>query len=212
MDAAGTTRRQGGSADCERPAFVHDAAAKLAEYQQRAEVAGEGDRGFVAELVALQVDVLRRRTAVWEAFRAQGGEGTILRHASRETWCLFLRDATEGKGYRLQYFDADGFHSHSTHETVDTALMRMADDGYVASDPGRLEQLARTSRWADGMEIVHVIAQLGRGRIDWEEADRRVAAIRANRVRATTSLATDGAGDSDVTTSAVVVAVGPRMG
>lgn len=131
--------------------------------------------GEVIQRVQGKISLLTSLLEQLDAF----GMGFTLKHGSMESWGIILPDASDPGRYRWQGFREDGLTGHCTFDTPQLCLGDMLDDGYEHPDPGALDRLAATPKWARGMEVIAVIQACNCGLISWEEANQRHAQIKA---------------------------------
>lgn len=110
------------------------------------------------------------KAIVLKAFETHG-DGLNLRARKDDRWVMILPDVQNIGGYRLQYFDCDGFIAHSCFNSSETALNEAFVEGYINPDPGRLDILAQTDRWKFGMEKNAIIQKLNSNLITWKQAE-----------------------------------------
>lgn len=91
------------------------------------------------------------------------------RHRSRAGWGMVIQDASEAGKWRLQTFDECGFSGHQVYRERLEALEAMVDQGYTTKDSGRLDQLAETKKWKEGMEILEMISRVNAGSMSYGE-------------------------------------------
>lgn len=65
--------------------------------------------------------------------------------------------STDGSGWRVTFFDADGFSGHANRETKEIAIYFALSEGYVAEDPQLLASLMVTERFRTGNEVSEAI-------------------------------------------------------
>ncbi|WP_425953103.1 hypothetical protein [Ralstonia pseudosolanacearum] len=71
----------------------------------------------------------------------------------RERWAFVVPEMSgDDRQWRVQYFDADGFVGHSCYETLPLAVETVIQEGYRTPDPGALDRISRTPRWALGVK------------------------------------------------------------
>lgn len=71
-------------------------------------------------------------------------------HTDPDRWAFVLEDASQ-TGFRVQYFDLNGFSGHTHFEDLPTAVDEMITRGYRIEDVGALDRVSVTTRWAEGM-------------------------------------------------------------
>jgi len=103
--------------------------------------------------------------------------GTTLINNDRDSWAIFLEDASSPGKYRYQVFDRRGFSYHSTHDTLEKALSDAYLSGYKTLDPNSLNRLAATEEWRLGTEIQADRDLYNRCAISWDEFIARVKKI-----------------------------------
>ena len=102
--------------------------------------------------------------------------GVELKHRSLEAWAFVLPDAAGAKAWRVQYFDLDGFQTHTAMDGFADAIEEIIVNGYRIPDVGALDRASDTPRWARGMHRLTLIQKHHDGEIPFEEV---VAADRA---------------------------------
>lgn len=103
--------------------------------------------------------------------------GTEFRNTSRDAYAFVLPDASEVGRFRVQYFDANGFSSHSCMDRLDQAVLEMVTDGFLIEATGVLDRLSQTETWKRGMQVAALIQLLGSRQIDHAEFLRRQALL-----------------------------------
>jgi hypothetical protein len=63
---------------------------------------------------------------------------------------VLISPSTEGAGWRISYFDDDGFSGHAIRETKEVAILTALRDGYTMEEPNLLRSLLRTERFQNG--------------------------------------------------------------
>ncbi|MGF6440257.1 hypothetical protein [Paraburkholderia youngii] len=102
---------------------------------------------------------------------AFGGEpiGVELKHRSCDAWAFVLPDAAGDKAWRIQYFDQDGFGTHTPKDEIADAVEEIIANGYRVLDLGALDREAGTKRWVRGMHRVALMQKHHDGEITWAE-------------------------------------------
>lgn len=134
------------------------------------------------DLSALLRPLVRPQQVAYQTIMAahQGKPiGVEFRHRSGESWAFIVPEMSEDGGYRVQVFDLDGFRSHHTRSTVETAVEEMLDLGYRTEDRGALDRLAETPRWQIGTRRMDILHQHQQGLITWGNCVQAMAAITA---------------------------------
>lgn len=137
-------------------------------------------RDMYAEVIGALEKALVKKQSALDAY-LETGDGTILRHPTRDRWVMLLPDASRPGKYRTQEFGYEGFIGHQCFESPEEAAIDAGSNGYTLPDPDRLDVLAATPRWQDGMAITLVIQDMNAGRLTWAEADEKVTQIKAAR-------------------------------
>lgn len=101
-------------------------------------------------------------------------------HKSRDDrWAFVLPDVnaeTEG-GWRVQYFNLDGFTSHHCEDTKLKAIDSMVSDGFIVPAQGTLDRLCPTPRWKRGVEVAGLIFKLNSRSITYAQFVELVSAL-----------------------------------
>ncbi len=63
---------------------------------------------------------------------------------------VLISPSTEGSGWRISYFDDDGFSGHAVRGTKKDAILTVLRDGYTIEDQTMLRDLLRTERFREG--------------------------------------------------------------
>jgi hypothetical protein len=95
--------------------------------------------------------------------------GVEFKSSSRAAWAFVLPDASEIGKQRVQYFDGDGFFSHSPYATVDECVDAMVSEGYVLEDVGALDTMSQSDRWSRGVEVARLMQLLNSKQITFRE-------------------------------------------
>lgn len=74
-------------------------------------------------------------------------EGMTLSNEDRSQWALLIRDASHPGKYRYQLFDASGFCSHFTSDTLEDALKDAFKSGYRWIDKTALDRVFGAVQW-----------------------------------------------------------------
>lgn len=93
--------------------------------------------------------------------------GVECKSESREAWAFMLEDVSGEYPWRIQYFDADGFSGHTCYHSLQQAAETLIGDGYRAPDPGALDRVSGTLRWAIGHKKMEVRQLFNQGKLDW---------------------------------------------
>lgn len=117
----------------------------------------------------------------WPALQhvASIGVGCTLRHKSRDSWATFFPDASVPGSFRYQLYDAKGFFSHSTHNTLAEAAIDAVDQGYAVPDDAAPARIMTTQTFERGNRIAALIQQVNAGRLSFAEANEQAAVIDA---------------------------------
>lgn len=86
---------------------------------------------------------------------AYAGEpvGVECRCTTRQHWAFVAPETGVPGQYRVQYFDEDGFTGHYVHTKLEEAVESMIREGYRVIEPGALDRIAATARWARGVQV-----------------------------------------------------------
>ncbi len=101
--------------------------------------------------------------------------GIECKSRSREAWAFILPDVSGDSPVRAQFFDLDGFSGHFCYGSLIKAVEGMIADGYQVLDPGALDRVAGTERWAEGVRRCELRLQFNLGRITWVEMLERMS-------------------------------------
>lgn len=94
--------------------------------------------------------------------------GMTLKNTNNDGWVLLLEDASSPNHFRYQCFDALGFASHHTFNTLEEALTEAFNSGYRYKDDSNvLDRLSKTNEWNRGMAIQAIRDKYNSGKIDW---------------------------------------------
>jgi hypothetical protein len=95
--------------------------------------------------------------------------GVECRMAARESWAFVLPDASGSQAWRIQQFDQDGFIGHLCFESFNEAVEDMLRMGYVVTDPGALDRIGATARWAVGVRRAAIMQKHQQGLVSYAE-------------------------------------------
>lgn len=140
-------------------------------------LSGMGDRksesARTTRFYARPVQIAYQR--IMSAFAGQP-IGVELKHRSREAWAFVLPDAAGDKAWRIQYFDLDGFQTHTPRDDLADAIEDIIVNGYRMLDVGALDREVGTERWIRGTHRLALMQKYHDGEITFAEV---VAADRA---------------------------------
>lgn len=96
--------------------------------------------------------------------------GMTLSNSAGDQFVIFLADASSPGKFRYQCFDAKGFSSHSTHNSLEETLKDAFYSGYrILCDGNVLDRLACTVEWSRGTAKQAIRDRYNNGQIAWEE-------------------------------------------
>ncbi len=113
----------------------------------------------VSELAALTKQAMHLESKVDirnKMFAARSGEltGLELKHSNRDSYVIFLADASNAGKFRVNYFDKDGLLNHKTRSTYEELLESVFKEGYQIEAAGSLERLMVLESFSKGNEAV----------------------------------------------------------
>ncbi|HHH9443111.1 TPA: hypothetical protein ACP32N_005099 [Pseudomonas aeruginosa] len=133
----------------------------------------EADQSGLSESVITMLrESMDRHEALTAVFSEldRVGVGMTVKHWSGNQWAIFLPDASSPGKFRYQVFQACGWVSHFTFQTLDEAVSDAFDSGFKEVAPREtLDQLASTVEWKKGCERLDLITQHNRGEISYGE-------------------------------------------
>jgi hypothetical protein len=103
--------------------------------------------------------------------------GIECRMKDRESWAFVLPEASSAKPWRVQYFDQDGFVGHLCFDSVEEAVEDMLRTGYNVTEPGALDRVASTARWAMGVRRAAVMQKHQQGLITYRQMVEELSAL-----------------------------------
>ena len=77
--------------------------------------------------------------------------GMTLVNNAQDSWAILLEDASDPGKFRYQCFDASGFCSHHTRNSLKEALNDAFVSGYRYQVEGVLDRISNTEEWVLGM-------------------------------------------------------------
>jgi hypothetical protein len=95
--------------------------------------------------------------------------GVECRMTDRDSWAFALPDASGSKAWRLQQFDLDGFIGHLCFDSLNEAIEDMLRMGYRLPEPGALDRIGSTARWARGVRRAGIMQKHQEGLISYRE-------------------------------------------
>lgn len=101
-----------------------------------------------------------------------GGEpvGIECRKGDHTQWAFAIPEMSDsGQPWRVQYFDADGFIGHGAYASLTLAIESMIQDGYRTADPGALDRIGATDRWALGVKRATIRQRFQEGQITFNQ-------------------------------------------
>ena len=93
--------------------------------------------------------------------------GIECRMDARESWAFALPDASGVKSWRVQQFDLEGFVGHLCFDSLNEAVEDMLRMGYCVTDPGALDRIGLTARWARGVRRAGIMQKHQEGLITY---------------------------------------------
>ncbi|TCK33351.1 hypothetical protein B0G84_7563 [Paraburkholderia sp. BL8N3] len=103
--------------------------------------------------------------------------GIECRMNDRESWAFVLPDASGAKSWRVQQFDLDGFIGHLCFDSLNEAVEDMLRMGYCVTDPGALDRVGSTARWALGVRRAAVMQKHQERLITYRQMVEEMAAF-----------------------------------
>jgi len=100
-----------------------------------------------------------------------GGEPLFVecRSTTRQQWAFVADEIGVPGEFRVQYFDEDGFTGHLVYKTVEEAVESMLLERYRIVEPGALDRIAATARWARGVKVATLRQQAQEDLISFTE-------------------------------------------
>jgi hypothetical protein len=99
------------------------------------------------------------------------GMGAIYKNSIGQ-FGFVLPDASVEGAFRYQLFDKKGFFGHSTHPTVDHAILALCEEGFIdRTYDNTLDALSITREWKFSTEALALRTAVQDGRYTWTEAD-----------------------------------------
>lgn len=96
--------------------------------------------------------------------------GMTLSNSAGDQFVIFLEDASSPGKFRYQCFDAKGFYSHSTHNTLEEALRDAFNSSFrILCDDNVLDRLSCTVEWSRGVARQGIRDKYNSGQIGWDE-------------------------------------------
>jgi hypothetical protein len=102
--------------------------------------------------------------------------GIECRLKGRESWAFALPDVSGAKSWRVQQFDRDGFIGHLCFD-LNAAVEDMLRMGYLVTDPGALDRVGSTARWARGIRRAAIMQKHQEGLIKYRQMVEEISAI-----------------------------------
>jgi hypothetical protein len=99
------------------------------------------------------------------------------RMKDRESWAFVLEDASGAKSWRIQQFDHDGFIGHLCFDSLNEAIEDMLRMGYCVTDPGALDRVASTARWAMGIRRAAIMQKHQEGLVTYRQMVEELSAL-----------------------------------
>lgn len=103
--------------------------------------------------------------------------GIECRLKGRESWAFALPDASGAKSWRVQQFDQDGFIGHLCFDSLNEAVEDMLRMGYLVTDPGALDRVGSTARWARGIRRAAIMQKHQEGLIKYRQMVEEISAL-----------------------------------
>jgi hypothetical protein len=103
--------------------------------------------------------------------------GIECRMEDRESWAFALPDASGSKAWRVQQFDQDGFIGHLCFDSLDESVEEMLRMGYRVVDPGALDRIGSTTRWARGVRRAAIMQKHQEGLITYRQMIDEMSAL-----------------------------------
>ena len=103
--------------------------------------------------------------------------GVECRMKDRDSWAFALPDASGSKPWRIQQFDLDGFIGHLCFDTLNEAIEDMLRMDYRVTDPGALDRVGSTTRWARGVRRAGIMQRHQEGLITYRQMLDEFAAL-----------------------------------
>ncbi|WP_241023823.1 hypothetical protein [Burkholderia sp. Ac-20365] len=106
--------------------------------------------------------------------------GIECRLGDRRQWCFIVEEMSSAEDkWRIQFFDEDGFVGHGCEKTLEKAVERIVQEGYRTIDPGALDRIASTPRWARGVKVATIRQKHQEGLIDFQQMCTEMKALAA---------------------------------
>ncbi|MEM5371885.1 hypothetical protein V4C53_38510 [Paraburkholderia azotifigens] len=103
--------------------------------------------------------------------------GIECRIADRDSWAFVLPDSSGVKAWRIQQFDQDGFVGHLCFDSIEEAVEDMLRMGYCVTDPGALDRVGSTNRWAVGVRRAAIMQKHQEGLISYRQMVEELSAF-----------------------------------
>jgi hypothetical protein len=103
--------------------------------------------------------------------------GIECRLKERESWAFALPEASGAKPWRVQQFDQDGFIGHQCFDSLNEAVEEMLRMGYLVTDPGALDRIGSTARWARGIRRAAIMQKHQEGLIKYCQMVEEISAL-----------------------------------
>lgn len=119
-----------------------------------------------------------RQVAFVMLMRRYAGEpvGIECRNAAGTQWAFVapnIKNSQEQRDWRIQRFDANGFLSHSCHNTIVEAVEDLIHSGFLTVDEGALERCSSTKAWDVGLRCQQARDRHNRGEISYAQMIER---------------------------------------
>lgn len=106
-----------------------------------------------------------------QLMQAYKGEpvGVECRSIHRAAWAFVAPEMSGSDPWRIQRFDEDGFVGHTCHNSLEEAVESLLNEGFQVPDPGALDRIGASERWARGVRLAAVRQRFQEGLITYQQ-------------------------------------------
>lgn len=114
-----------------------------------------------------------------QLMQAYKGEpvGIECRSIHRAAWAFVAPEMSGSEPWRIQRFDEDGFVGHTCHNSLEDAVESLLEEGFRVPDPGALDRVGASERWARGVRLAAVRQRFQEGLITFQQMLEEAAAL-----------------------------------
>lgn len=105
--------------------------------------------------------------------------GMEVTDAKLSRYAAILQDASEPGRYRAQFYDANGFSGHATHNSPEEVLEELVQDGFREPAMGAMTRLSATREWSVGMLMTALIEKVNAGKMTYSDMQDELHAAQA---------------------------------